>query len=951
MEFLMLGPLELVRGGETVPLPRAKQRRLLAMLLIEANRTVPVDRLVDGLWEQDAPQTAVKTLQTYVSQLRTVLEPDRPQGELGGILVTGPSGYQLRADPGDIDARRFEELLARGRDRLAEAPAEARRLLGEALGLWRGAALPEFAAEPFAQGEIARLAELRTVAVEERIQADLALGLHAAVVGELRELAREQPLQERLWAQLMLALYRSGRQADALHAYQEARRALAEQLGIDPGPALRRLEEQILRQDATLEWPSGAGRAETAAGRTAPAPVVAAPGHAGGLKNERRWATVLVAGIAEPRRERSEAVLGQVGRSFLEQVARVVRRHGGQVVASTGSSVTALFGAPVAHEDDAERAVRAGLAIRELAASLRLPSAAIPVCVAIDTGELQTASGPVEPDGEGAGTISGAAAEGAGELARRARPGDVVVGGSTRQAAGRAIRYEQIEPSGSPAGPPSWRVVDAGQVSGRPLSGTPMVGRRAELRLLHTIWERTVLERRSHLVTVLGPPGIGKSRLCHEFLATVEERPSLVLRGRSFPYGDATYGAIAQMVRAAIGAGENGSPGEVRRRLEPWLATFLPTDEQGRAAQYLITLLSLIADFALPDQRRVIHESVRRFFEAVAANQPTVLVFEDVHWAGAELLDLLEEMAGRARSLPLLMVAVARPELLDNRPGWGGGLSAYTALPLDALSAPEVRELAGLLVEADADDPLMMDTIERAAGGNPLFVEELVAWIAEGRHGADQVPATVRAVIAARLDLLPPAERAVTVDASVMGDRFWRSGLERLGTLPPDQLDEALESLELRGLILPCMRSSVPGERELAFRHELFAEVAYDTLTDPVRVAKHLQVARYLEEAGGDGVPPAVLARHWREAGDPDRAASCLVDAGDQANRGWERARAVALYDQALELLAGRDPQRWRRVNLKRAVALQAWAHIVLDVGHLRMDERPGTVRPGNRPG
>src|SRR6266536_2865752 len=617
MEFLMLGPLELVRGGETVPLPRAKQRRLLAMLLIEANRTVPVDRLVDGLWEQDAPQTAVKTLQTYVSQLRTVLEPDRPQGELGGILVTRPSGYQLRADPGDIDARRFEELLARGRDRLAEAPAEARRLLGEALRLWRGAALPEFAAEPFAQGEIARLAELRTVAVEERIQADLALGLHAAVVGELRELAREQPLQERLWAQLMLALYRSGRQADALHAYQEARRALAEQLGIDPGPALRRLEEQILRQDATLEWPAGAGRAETAAGRTAPAPVVAAPGHAGGLKNERRWATVLVAGIAEPRRERSEAVLGQVGRSFLEQVARAVRRHGGQVVASTGSSVTALFGAPVAHEDDAERAVRAGLAIRELAASLRLPSAAIPVRVGIDTGDLQTAPGAAGNDR--AGTVRGAAAEAADELARRARPGDVVVGGSTRQATSRAIRYEPMEPSGSPPGPVAWTAVDAGQLTGRPLSGTPVVGRRAELRLLQAVWERTVSERRSHLVTVLGPPGIGKSRLCHEFLATLEERSARVLHGRSLSYGDATYGAIAQMIRGAIGAGEDGSPGEVRRRLQPWLATFLPADEQGRAAQYLITLLSLVADFALPEQRRVIHVSVRRFFDAVAA--------------------------------------------------------------------------------------------------------------------------------------------------------------------------------------------------------------------------------------------------------------------------------------------------------------------------------------------
>jgi DNA-binding SARP family transcriptional activator len=600
MEFRMLGPLELVRGGETVPVPRAKQRRLLAMLLIEANRTVPVDRLIDGLWDDDAPQTAVKTLQTYVSQLRTVLEPDRPQGELGGILVTGPSGYQLRADRRDIDACRFDELLARGRDRLVEEPAEARRLLAEALGLWRGAALAEFAAEPFAQGEIARLEELRIVAVEERIEADLALGLHAAVVGELRELLREQPLRERPWAMLMLALYRSGRQADALHAYQEARRTLAEQLGIDPGPALRRLEERILRQDATLEW-SGAGLQETTAGRAAAAPLAPPPGRErAAFKNERRWATVLVAGIGEPERERSEAQSGQVGRSFLEQAAGEVRRHGGQVVASTASSVTALFGAPVAHEDDAERAVRAGLAIQELAASLWLPSAGIPVVVTIDTGELQTAPGPVEADEGDAGTISGAAAEATRELARRARPGDVVVGGSTRQAAGRAIRYEPMEPAGSPAGPPSWRVVDAGRLSGRPLSGTPMVGRRAELRLLHAIWERTVLERRSHLVTILGPPGIGKSRLCHEFLATLGGRSALVLRGRSFPYGDATYGAIAQMVCGAVGAGEDGSPGEVRRRLEPWLATFLPPDEQGRAAQYLITLLSLIADFALP---------------------------------------------------------------------------------------------------------------------------------------------------------------------------------------------------------------------------------------------------------------------------------------------------------------------------------------------------------------
>src|SRR6266508_4193000 len=565
MDFRILGPLEVREGEREVRLRGGQQRALLALLLVNANRTLAIDRIVDELWGEDVPESAQKMVQIYISKLRKVLAP--------GMLHTRPPGYALVLEPDQLDLNRFETVVARARAALDEGRAShAADWFREALSLWRGPALAEFAAEPFAQPEGARLEDLRIVAVEERIEADLALGLHAAVVGELRELVREHPLQERLWAKLMLALYRSGRQADALHAYQEARRTLAGQLSIDPGPALRRLEEQILRQDAALEWRPHSGREETAAGRTATAAAIPAPGRTAAFKNERRWATVLVARIEDPERERSEAEPGRVGRRFLEQVAGEVQRHGGEVVASTGSSVTALFGAPVAHEDDAERAVRAGLAIRQLAASLRLPSAAIPVRVGIDTGDLQTAPGAAGNDR--AGTVRGAAAEAADELARRARPGDVVVGGSTRQATSRAIRYEPMEPSGSPPGPVAWTAVDAGQLTGRPLSGTPVVGRRAELRLLQAVWERTVSERRSHLVTVLGPPGIGKSRLCHEFLATLEERSARVLHGRSLSYGDATYGAIAQMIRGAIGAGEDGSPGEVRRRLQPWLATF-----------------------------------------------------------------------------------------------------------------------------------------------------------------------------------------------------------------------------------------------------------------------------------------------------------------------------------------------------------------------------------------
>src|SRR5215218_700406 len=257
MRYLVLGPLEVETDDGPVTLGGQKERLLLAQLLARPNQVVPVEELVLGLWGEHPPPTAAKTLQSHVVRLRRALEPSRARGAAGQVLVTREPGYLLRVPPGALDAARFEELTAAGRRALADGSAErAGSLLREALGLWRGRAFEEFLNTDVGAAESDRLAELRLVALEDRIEADLRLGRHRELVAELEGLVREQPLRERLWAQLMLALYRSGRQADALLAYQRARSILVEELGIDPGTELRRLHAAILDQDPGLDLPA-----------------------------------------------------------------------------------------------------------------------------------------------------------------------------------------------------------------------------------------------------------------------------------------------------------------------------------------------------------------------------------------------------------------------------------------------------------------------------------------------------------------------------------------------------------------------------------------------------------------------------------------------------------------------------------------------------------------------
>jgi DNA-binding SARP family transcriptional activator len=378
MDFRILGPLEVLDKDGRVALGGDKQRALLALLLVNAGETLSTDRLIDELWGEHPPATAAKTVQVHISRLRKALAAGDPDG----VVVTREHGYQLEIDPERLDARRFERLLGEGRAELAERrPERAATVLEDALALWRGRPLADLAYEPFAQAEIARLEELREAALEQLIEAKLALGRHVEVIGELEALIGAFPYREHLRAQLMLALYRSDRQADALQAYQDARVTLTGELGIEPGERLRELERAILAQDPALAAPARPVRAEHAdesVDETPPADVAAASSvPEAAAPAARRLVSIVFAdlvgstGLAE--RLDPESMHGLLDR-FTDVCSAAIERHGGAVEGFIGDAVVGVFGLTELHEDDALRAVRVAVELRA-AGSARSSSA------------------------------------------------------------------------------------------------------------------------------------------------------------------------------------------------------------------------------------------------------------------------------------------------------------------------------------------------------------------------------------------------------------------------------------------------------------------------------------------------------------------------------------------------------------------------------------------------
>ena len=718
MEFRILGPLEVLDDGRALDLGGAKQRATLAVLALHANRVVAHEQLIEALWDEEPPETARKALQVYVSQLRKVLGRER--------LETKPRGYLLRLDPDELDLTRFELLRDGGKPE-------------QALELWRGEPLADFADQRFAEPEIARLEELRLACLEQRIERDLADGRHAELVGELDALVNEHPLREHLRAQLMLALYRAGRQAEALEAYQAARTALVEGLGIEPGPALRELHQRILTQDSALDLPAAMPPPARAARPPAPSAQAPAPQPAGAT---RKTVTVLfcdLTGSTELGEPLDPESLRGLMTRWYAAMREPVERHSGTLEKFIGDALMAVFGVPQVHEDDALRAVRAAVEMHERLARLNEELAAegrplLQIRIGITSGEVITSD-------DATAVVTGAAVTTAKRLQEAAAPGEILIGDATRQLVENAAELEPVDPvqaKGKKKPVAAWRVI--GTIEGaEPFArrlDTPLVDRADELALLHDELAEAERGRTCRLVTVYGAAGIGKSRLAAELVAQVAGRAAVV-SARCLPYGDGiTFLPLTELVRSAGG--------------EQAVMATLAAENDGTLIADRVR--GALGTAAAPSSSEETFWAIRRLLETLARARALVVCLEDVHWAEPTFLDLLEYVAGWSRDAPILLLCLARPDLLDERPRWGG--AAVTLEPLTALESGELLDQLATEwpLTAEAREP-----IAEAAEGNPLFLEQMVAMLSDG--SAAELPPTIQALLAARLDRLLPLER------------------------------------------------------------------------------------------------------------------------------------------------------------------------------------------------
>jgi len=659
------------------------------------------------------------------------------------------------------------------------------------------------------------------------------------------------------------------------------------------------------------------------------------PDRAHGLREERKVVTVLFADLVgfTARAERLDPEdVRAILTPYFARVRSEIEAFGGTVEKFIGDAVMAVFGAPLAHGDDPERAVRAALAMCAAVDEMNGNDAELElkIRIAVNTGEALVSLAASVAQGEG--VVAGDVVNTASRLQEAAPVNGILVGEETYRATRSVIRYESAEPvvaKGKQEPVRVWRALAASAAPGERAAGrVPMLGRESELAVLERTWERVVAERRPQLVTLFGPAGIGKTRLASEFGQLAQAGGARVIKGRSLPYGEVIpYGAFATQVKQVARIFDTDEAETAGKKLDQAVSELLGGDA-GDASSHIAMLIGVGREGGVGD-RQTLFFSARRLIEALAQERPTVLIFEDIHWADAGMLDLLEVLASRVRDVPLFLLALARPDLLERRQSWGGGLPGFTALPVEPLSEEHAKELAAQVLLQMQKPGRQSGEIGLVGEGNPLFIEELAASVAEhAKATAGELPTTIRAIVSARLDALPPGERTVLLDAAVVGKVFWTGALERMSSGQLD-LAELLDSLEGRDLIRREPVSRLRGDQQFSFKHDLIRDAAYATLPRPQRRKRHAEVAAFLEETTSETPAAAsALAQHWREAGEDRRAADYLVIAGDQAGRGWAKEEAVGLYQQALDLIGDEDPELRRKVTLRQAVAAAAVVHI-----------------------
>jgi len=636
---------------------------------------------------------------------------------------------------------------------------------------------------------------------------------------------------------------------------------------------------------------------------------------------ERKVVTVLFADVTgstalgerlDP--ERFREVMQSYGSAMREEI----EAEGGIVEKFIGDAVMAAFGVPAAHEDDPERALRASLRmmrrLEELNGDLvRVYDVSLQIRVGINTGEVLAATSP-EP---GEAMVTGDAVNAASRLQGVADPGAIFVSQRTADAV-RGFSFEDRglhELKGKRERVRAFRLVEETGLGSRGVPGlsAPMVGRDTELEVLRSVYERVVGERRPHLVTLYGDAGVGKSRLTGEFLAWAEtsEPPPLVLRGRCLPYGDGiTYWPLAEILKGHAGILDSDPPElaveKVRKTGRDLLTQEVATDpaRSTAALAYTVGLEDPEVSFADAGPREVrdeLHAAWRSFFTALSLSGPVTVVIEDIHWADPVLLDLLDELAEQSEG-PVLFLCPSRPDLTAKRPSWGGGRRNMSSLALDPLSSNEAERLVRLLLTVDDLPSSVHRRILERAEGNPFFLEEIVRRLIDGgllRREGDRwratvgieevdIPDTVQAVLASRIDLLDAGDKRLLQAASVVGRVFWTGPITELTGVSGSDAGDAFRRLEERELVSSRAGSTLSGQREYIFKHVLTRDVAYESLPRRDRADAHSSVAGWLERTAGEraGEFAELLAYHYATA------AGLAGETGDEPN-GDLRSAAV----------------------------------------------------------
>ena len=619
-----------------------------------------------------------------------------------------------------------------------------------------------------------------------------------------------------------------------------------------------------------------------------------------------------------------------------------LERFGGTVEKFIGDAVMALFGAPTAHEDDPERAVLAALAIRDWVRE----EEPIQVRLAVNTGEalIMLGARPSEGEGMAAGDVLNTAAR----LQAAAPVNGILVGERTYRATRRVIEYRQAEPvhaKGKKARVAVWEALQARARLGVEVphqARTALVGRGRELHILRDALARVRAERTPQLVTLVGVPGIGKSRLLYELSQIADADAELISwrQGRSLPYGEGvSFWALAEMVKAQAGILENDTAGEAGAKLAQMTADVVSgrpdADWVHRHLGALVGLGSGGVQVS-SDRRGEVFAAWRHFFEALAELRPLVLVFEDLHWADDGLLDFVDYLVNWAGSVPLLVVGSARPELLARRPGWGGGKPNAVTLSLAPLSDDDTARLIGSLLGRPVLEAGQQAALLLQAGGNPLYAEQYVQMLAE--HGAGRelpLPDSIQGIVGARLDLLTPPEKRLLQDAAVIGKVFWPGAVAALGGgASRVELEEHLHGLERKQFVRRERRSLVSDETQYAFVHVLLRDVAYGQIPRAARADKHVHAAGWIESLGRPEDQAEMLAHHYLSALELARAANrdvadlvprarpALERAGDHALALDAFASAARLYRAALALWPPDAREQRAGVLFRLALAL-----------------------------